>query len=173
MNEVKTKCMSFGDRNPIELFFNGNIIEQVEKYKYLGVIIKSVMRLNQDVFAFNYEYLKQQARKALFCAQKKISSFGKLPPHIKMFLFDSLIKPILTYGSEVWAVSEAGTSQADKTFLRHVKHSLGVKNTTSSIMVLGDCGHYPPSISCKISLLCYLNRLENLSDEHLEKKYVL
>ena len=86
-----------------------------------------------------------------------------------MFLFDSLIKPILTYGSEVWAVSEAGTSQVDKIFLKHIKYSLGVKSTTSTIMVLGECGQYPPSISCKISLLSYLNRLENLSDDHLAK----
>ena len=37
-------------------------------------------------------------------------------------------------------------------------------------MVLGECGHYPPSLSCRISLLCYLNRLEHLSNDHLAKR---
>ena len=94
LNNVKTKCMAFGG-GTISLFFNGKQIEQVDRYKYLGTILRSVKRANQDIFTANYVYLCDQARKAIFGAQRKIKGLGVTPPHIKLYLFDSLIKPIL------------------------------------------------------------------------------
>ena len=40
---------------------------------------------------------------------------------------------------------------------------LNVKSTTSNIIVVGESGQIPPSISAHIKAICYLNRLQNLA----------
>ena len=47
VNEIKTKCMSFGKIETVSVTFNHKNIEQVVQCKFLGNVIKSVRRLNQ------------------------------------------------------------------------------------------------------------------------------
>ena len=72
-----------------------------------------------------------------------------------IYLVDSLVRPILTYGSHVWGVNTAGTAAIDKVFMWYLRCILKVKATTSNFIVLGECGSPPPSITCHISTLCY------------------
>ena len=65
INELKTKVMCFGCDEKIDIEFNGNKIEQVNKYKYVGCIIQSVTCAKSDVFVMNYDFLRDKARKAL------------------------------------------------------------------------------------------------------------
>ena len=50
VNETKTKAMSFGATGQIKVYYDEKIIMQVGEYKYLGTIIRSTKRRNQDVF---------------------------------------------------------------------------------------------------------------------------
>ena len=50
VNELKTKLMIFGNREQTVVKFNGNIIELVDKYKYLGNVVTSIGRPIQDAF---------------------------------------------------------------------------------------------------------------------------
>ena len=50
VNEIKTKAMCFGTKEPFNVYFNRKPIEQVHQCKYLGVIVRSLNRLNQDIF---------------------------------------------------------------------------------------------------------------------------
>ena len=102
VNTVKTKCMVIGHSKPLELYLNGQKIEQVMQYKYLGNIIKSVNNSNADIFSSTYSYLCDQGRKAIFGMMHKIRDIAPLPPKVMFKLFDSVIKPILVYGSDVW-----------------------------------------------------------------------
>ena len=70
VNAIKTKIMVFGSNDRITLSFNENIIDQVDKYKYVGCIIKAVKKSNSDPFQLNYSYLCNQARKAIFSVKK-------------------------------------------------------------------------------------------------------
>jgi hypothetical protein len=67
-------------------------------------------------------------------------------------LFDTLIRPSLTYGSKVWG-AEVGMLDHDKTgsvanaveriHLRYLKRILGVKQSTPSSHVRGEFGRNP------------------------------
>lgn len=85
-------------------------------------------------------------------------------------IFDSLVKPILVYGSDVWGVNSASGIAVDKVFMNFMKHILGVKMTTSNIMTIGECGRAPPSVYCNINTLCYLNRLEKMQPTSIAKQ---
>jgi hypothetical protein len=74
-------------------------IEIVEKYKYLGIIIY----FNGN-FKHAAEHLYNQSLKALFSLHSKIFGFNNIDHRLKLKLFDKcmLIRPICTYGSEIW-----------------------------------------------------------------------
>ena len=42
--------MGFGMVGQFAAYYSGNVIKQVEEYKYLGTIIRPIKRWNQDVF---------------------------------------------------------------------------------------------------------------------------
>ena len=69
--KLKRKLCVFGGKETIDIEFNDHRIEQVHKYKYLGCIIRAIHRANSDIFLMNYEYLCNNARKALFALKKK------------------------------------------------------------------------------------------------------
>ena len=170
VNAVKTKYMTIGDSTSLDLHFNGNKIEQVTQYKYLGNILKSINNFNSDIFANTYSYLCDQGRKAIFGMLQKQREIFPLPPKIMFKLFDAIIKLILTYGSDVWGHRKSGPDMVDKVMLRYCRRVLNVKATTSNIMVCGECGMLPPSVQCTISTMCYMNRLYHMAGGTIAKR---
>ena len=75
------------------------------------------------------------------------------------------MRPILTYGSEVWGFCKSGLLDLDRVLLRCI---CAVKATTSNFIVIGECGQFPPSISCHISLLSFFDRLYHMPNSQLE-----
>ena len=135
----------FGKQEELTLFYKGVKIEQVKKYKYVGNIIYAISKPSQNVFKENYTYLADQARKAIFGMKQKLRSLGTLPPDIMFHIFDSLIKPILTYGSDVWGIDKKAQANADKVFLNYARSVLKVNPSTSNVMVYGECGRPHPA----------------------------
>ena len=109
--------MCFGKPLKPELYFNGKLIEKANHYKYLGNILRSVQRSNQDLFMANYQYICDQARKAIFSLYRKTKAIKALPPTIMFYMFDLLICPILTYDSDIWGFSKLAGTTLDKVFL--------------------------------------------------------
>ena len=169
VNETETKVMCFGKPLNPNVYFNGKSIKLVETYKYLGNIIRSVHRCNQDIFADNYQYLSDQARKAIFSLKRKTKAFRSLPPTIMFYMFDVLIRPILTYGSDIWGLNKAVTNILDKVFLNYNRRTLHVKATTCNAIVHGECGKFPPSVYCHGNVMSYYHRLLTMPEGKVVK----
>ena len=99
-----------------------------------------------------------------------IKAIGELPPDLLLNLFDTLTKPILIYGSDVWDLKSKLWGDTDKVFLQYARCILRVKATTSNIISVGEYGRLPPSTACHRSALCFMNRLHHMSDDKLVKK---
>ena len=66
-------------------------------------------------------------------------------------VFDVLVKPILTYGSEVYGLYN---SAAVETFyLKFIKRVLNVKQSTNTCMVYAETGSHPLSIDIKVNMV--------------------
>ena len=170
INELKTKIMVFGSKEKIELKFNGSDIEHVEKYKFLGVIITATHRINSDPFKLNYTYLCDQARKSLFAIKQKLKNVGHLPPVTMFYIFNCMLKPILTYCSDIWGVYKTSWSTIDKFFLHFAKCVLGVRSNTSNLIVYGETGQIAPHVSCIYNSITYFNRVLYMDDNTLVKQ---
>ena len=98
VNVNKTKVIVFFPRRKKEFLFkygsdNRDIVDQ---YQYLGLLIHK-----SGSFTSSLKNLKSRAVGAYY-AMKKIHNYGKIAPHIHTKLFDTLVRPILLYSSEVW-----------------------------------------------------------------------
>ena len=100
VNVQKTKTMVFEHQKSQTLPFTyaGNEIEQVENFKYLGMIMTYTRTLTPAI-----EYLCKAATRAMFGLQRRCQRLHLHDPIIKCKLFDTLVKPILCYGCEVWS----------------------------------------------------------------------
>ena len=170
INELKTKLMVFGCRDKYEIVFNGGIIKQVDKYKFLGVIFRSTDRINSDPFSLNYEYLCDKARKSLFAIKSKLKHIGYLPPRTMFYVYNTALMPILCYASDVWGVSPKGKASVDKYFSYLLKQTLGVRQTTANIFVIGETGQILPSVRCEYNVMSFFNRVYHMSENTIVKQ---
>ena len=77
----------------------------------------------------------------------------QLPVDIMIHLFDTLVKPVLLYGSEIWAHER--TEILEKLHLRFCKYILLVNKTTCSNMVYGELGEYPLILSAQTRMIMF------------------
>ena len=67
-------------------------------------------------------------------------------------------------------VHKKGRDMVDKLFLKFIKHTLSIKQSTSTDMVLGESGQFLPSNDCIFNVVSFLNRLLHMNENYLVKK---
>ena len=92
----------------------------------------------------------------MFCVYKLIRN-ESIPVDIQLKLFDSMIEPILLYGSEIWGYENLKT--IEQIHLKFCKRVLKVRNTTPNFMVLGELGRFPLEIKVKLRMVSFWTRL--------------
>ena len=171
------KCL----KHPI--YFNGTLIRSASLYRYLGFTISSSGKFNQckpDLY--------KKSMKAYFKLQNCLSSTN---PSIDTFLhlYDHTIKPILTYGSEIWGMFSVdssscrekndycfenlfSTSHTEQSHVNILKYILGVNRKTTNIAVMSELGRYPIYFSVILAMLKYCHRLEGQQEGLLFDAYI-
>ena len=76
-----------------------------------------------------------------------------IPLDTMLFLFNKTIIPILTYGSEIWGGGDLEI--IDKLQLKFLKIIFRLRNSTPSLMILGETGQLPVSVIIKSRFLNY------------------
>ena len=144
INVLKTKvCVFRKKREPISdlITINGESIDNVENFIYLGVNFTSDGNLTSAVKQLNDQALK--AYHSLLGVFDRVA----LDIQTKLSLFDSLIVPIILYGSEVWGIYNYKI--VDKIHLRFCRYLLGVSQQTPNYAVYGELGRFPLYILAK------------------------
>ena len=148
LSKTAGKCL----KHPI--YFTGTLIRSASLYRYLGFTISSSGKFNQCKLD-----LYKKSMKAYFKLQNCLLSTN---PSIDTFLhlYDHTIKPILTYGSELWGMFSVdssscrkksdycfefffSTSHTEQSHLKMLKYILGVNRKTTNIAVMSEPGRYP------------------------------
>ena len=71
-----------------------------------------------------------------------LHSVDTLPPHIMLYIFESLIKPITVYVSEVWGYNKTTQPETDE-FSSDLQDKFCESNQPW-IIIIGECGIMPP-----------------------------
>ena len=168
VNVQKTKTMVFEHQKSQTTAFTyaGNDIEQVENFKYLGMIMAYTRTLTPAI-----DHLCKAATRAMFDLQRRCQQLHLHDPIIKCKLFDMLVKPILCYGCEVWSIvgNKSDLEKLERIQRGFLKRLLGVHMQTAKLHVLAEFGRYPLQLSWQALAGKYLTRLETMGTDRLLK----
>ena len=140
VNLSKTKIMVFRNggylRKYEKWFFTGQRVESVKHYNYLGMLFSS--RLSWSPAKSN---LAAKATKALHSIQVVIRRFGRMSIANSFKLFDTIVVPVLCYGSEIWG--HEFSENIERVQIKFCRFLTGVNSSVNKQAVLGECGRHP------------------------------
>jgi hypothetical protein len=148
INTEKTKVMIFNKKGCSikgDFSMNNVSLEIVHQYTYLGMCLSTSGNFNNTI-----KTLCDKGTKAMFKLRNSVYQLD-LNPQISLSLYDALIRPICTYGCEVWGAFTKNTDRMfsvlsekytlfdepcyEKLELRFIKSILGVHHKASNAAV--------------------------------------
>ena len=138
--------------------YNNSEIEIVTEIKYIGLLLSKT-----GSFIHAKKDLIKRASKCMFAVLKKSRLFN-LSIDSQLDLFDKILKPILLYGCEIWGFSNLDT--IERLHLKFCKYVLCVCKSTPNVMVYGELGRYPLSISVKVRMITFWANVINCNRLH-------
>ena len=102
-----------------------------------------------------------------YCSLKTLNLLVSCHHHLWLKAYQTLIQPILLYGSDVWGFSKAGCEAIDKLCLFFLRCVLRVKKSTSKLMCYGDLGVLPPSVHAHSHCILFHSRISNLPENDI------
>ena len=103
-----------------EIKLDGEIMEQVDVYKYLGVMIKSNGSLKEEINQRIGKATKVYGQLGGYFINKK-----ELTTKTKMSIFNSIYCPALSYGSESWTLDSRDKSRLQAAEMKFLRRSVG------------------------------------------------
>ena len=101
VNLAKTKIIVFRNGGKLssreKFLYNGKTLNIVTHYKYLGIVFNSRL-----TWGYAIKELAGKANKAVSMIRCAMWKLGVFEHKVLFKIFDSLVVPILCYGSEVW-----------------------------------------------------------------------
>ena len=170
INVDKTKCMVFnksGRHIRCTIPYGNTIINSTREYKYLGFLVTPSGEVNTGI-----RDLKARALYALVQLRKKMGIHFRENIVMSLYLFDTLIKPIILYCSDFWGFlrilkkSPSELLRKDSIIelvqMKFLKQLLGVQTQTSNIGVLLEVGRVPLMAFALKNSIKNWNRIANL-----------
>jgi len=102
VNVKKTKVMVFNSVDPCQKFvFEGDIIEHVQTFNYLGILLETTPNLDRAV-----EHLTVVSRCSLFALNRRYAELRIMDVKLCCDLFNTLVRSTASYACEIWVDSK-------------------------------------------------------------------
>lgn len=164
INTEKTKIMIFEKsrrKTTYDFYLYNKKLEIVEEFNYLGVRLFKNGNFNRT-----QKTIAEKSNKAL---HKLFSIFSNVEFSIeqKCKLFDTLVLPVLNYGSQVWGYVDG--QDIERIHTKFCRKLLCVKNSTNLTSLYGELGRIPIKIKRQISMIQYWIKLLKLPNNEIPK----
>lgn len=166
VNVEKTKVMEFrcGGKVDVRVRYKGELLEGVKEFSYLGL-----------TFARNGRWIKhckkatRKAKVASHSVRRVAYKYRNARTSFPLHLFDAMVKPVMLYGSEIWAgecnwgLMESVARQFYKSILGQ---SMGTVNSGVEMML----GRIRMEDEGRVNRMCYWKKLVGQRDGKLVKE---
>ena len=157
VNTDKSKILVFNSNGKTfinQFRYDNSYLETVKQYCYLGIILKFNGCFNSAI-----DSLMEKARKAYFKIKKTLGINN--PCKLLEKLFDTLVTPILLYGSEVWGVDSKfkDSDPFEKLHIKFIKEILGVHCKASNDGCRAELNRLPLKNKILFSIFNFLNHI--------------
>ena len=190
VNTNKTKILIFQGGNQASqntFLYKNNMLSEVKEFNFLGNIID-----HKGKFKRSMQELSKKGLKALFSLRKYMSNFRHVPVNVSCKLFDTLIRPVILYNSEVWFMDEyhsvfksmqrarsngsdcdilslADKYAFEKIHIRFCKCVLGIRKTASNFAAKAELGRLPMESFIKTQVNSFYARINSQNINPLVK----
>lgn len=181
INFQKTKSITFNTKKQATFVLNSKLICQTDSYCYLGIEFNK-----NGSFKQAYNMLSTKAKRAYFTWASDFNIRNNTPIDTLLKLFESTIKPILLYCSEIWGgfLNEFKKNKIEQLLINNkynfeklqlmfCKSALGLNRNASNIGALAELGRFPIVLTIMFKILKYYIRVLQMSDSFLVKKAML
>ena len=160
VNTDKTKCMIFNKTGRLirrNFYLGTTRLENVRSYKYLGLIITPSGEIKSAL-----DDLRSRALKAYMALKNKLGVGFRDHIEDTIMLFDSLVKPILLYGSDFWGcLKTPKNNPVENLHMQFCRQILGVQKSTTNNGVLLEIGRTPLMLEAQRLSLKNWNRIKS------------
>jgi hypothetical protein len=154
--------MLFNFTNPCQEFvFKGEIIERVQTFKYLGILLETTSNLDKAV-----EHLVAASRRSLFTLNRRCAKLRIMDIKLHCDLFNTLVRSTINYVCEVWVDSKK-IEAIEVVYRRFFKSLLRVRKATSMSIVLAEFGKFPFEHFAWGQTLMYYNFVSTITKDHI------
>jgi hypothetical protein len=168
VNVAKTRALVFQQSRSaavqLDLTYRGSGVEVVDSFCYLGMVFHCTA-------PFSDAGLVRAAtgQQAVMSMARRCRELGIQDPVMRMRLFDTLVRPVMLYGSEVWGPHLLGQmdAQFERVHRGFLRRLLGVRESTPSAVVLAELGRYPLMVLAVVQVCKYWNRLMAMGSDRL------
>jgi hypothetical protein len=130
--------MVFNSVDPCQEFvFEGDVIEHVETFKYLGILLETTPNLDNAV-----EHLTTANRRSLFALNRRCAELRIMDVKLHCDLFNTLVRSTTSYACEVWVDSKK-IKAIELVYQGFFESLLGLRKTTITSIVLAEFGKFP------------------------------
>ncbi len=117
--------------------FEGDVIERVQTFKYLGILLDTTPNLDSAV-----EHLAVGSRRLLFALNHRYVELRIMDVKLRCDLSNTLVHSTSSYVHEVW-VDFKKIETIEVLYRGFLKSLLGVRKKTSTSIVLAEFGKFP------------------------------
>jgi exonuclease III len=171
INTTKTEALVVS-RTPVQcaLHVSGASLKQVEKYKYLGVSFTSNGKWNTEI-----DRRIGAASAVMRQLYRGVISKAELSREAKISVFKSIYVPTLTYGHELWVMTERMRSRVQAAEMRFLRRVAGVRllDRVRSSAIRESLGIEPLLLRIERSQLRWLGHVLRMPPERLVKQVLL
>jgi len=154
--------MVFNFADPCQEFvFEGDVIERVQTFKYLGILFKTTPNLDNVV-----EHLAIASKCLLFALNRRCAELRIMDIKLRCDLFKTLVRSTTSYAYEVWVDSKK-IKVIEVMYRRFLKSLLKVRKTTSTSIVLAEFGKLSFEHFTWGRVLLYYNRVSMVTKDRI------
>ncbi len=165
MNMKRTQVMVFNFANPCQKFvFEGDVIERVQTFKYLKILLKTTLNLDCVV-----EHLAATSRRLLFTLNRCCAKLRIMDVKLCCDLFNTLVRSTTSYVCEISVDSKK--IEAIEIMYQGLFNSLfEVRKIISTSIVLAKLGKFPFEHLAWGQALLYYNCVNTVIKDHISRK---
>ncbi len=162
VNVKKTKVMVFNFVDPCQKFvFEGDIIERVQTFNYLGILLETTSNLDSVV-----EHLAAANKHSLFALNRRCAELRIMDMKLHCDLFNTLVRSIASYACEIWVDSKK-IKAMEVVYRGFFKSLLGMWKTTSTSIVLVEFNKFLFEHFAWGQALLYYNRVNTVTKDRI------
>ena len=121
INKKKTQILRINSKCENRILIDDQELKEVDKYKYLGANVSKQGGGGDDIVN------RICKARVSFMKLKQIWSSNIYTLRSKLRLFNTLVKPVLLYGSETWKINEGDNRKLDTFFFKCLRRILQIR----------------------------------------------